>query len=181
MDVRPKRCQRFGRTMHPATTVVRAFQRPPNRAPSARGTGTCDFLGLTHSWATTRRGYGVIKRKTVGQRRRRFMQGRWTWGRENRQAPLQEQYRAWGAQLRGPDPYYGIGGHCKRLDAVFAYPERAWQYWLSRRSPKGHLHGPQCVDSVHRQLPLPTPRILHHSEPRRGQQSDAPNGVAPVW
>ena len=90
MDVLPKRLQRCGLTMHPDKTVVRAFQRPPSRAPSARGTGTCDLLGFTHSWATTRRGDWVIKRKTVGKRLRRFMKGIGTWCREHRHAPLNE-------------------------------------------------------------------------------------------
>jgi len=105
MDVLPKRLHRLGLTMHPEKTVLRAFQRPPSRAPSARGTGTFDFLGFTHYWATTRRGYWVIKRKTVGKRLRRFMKGIWTWCREHRHAPLQEPYRAVCAKLRGHYQY----------------------------------------------------------------------------
>jgi RNA-directed DNA polymerase len=181
MDVLPKRFHRFGLTMHPEKTVLRAFQRPPTRDPSARGKGTCDFLGFTHSWATTRRGDWVIKRKTVGKRLRRCMKGIWTWCREKRHAPLQEQYRALCAKRRGHDQYYGIRGHCKMLEAVFEYTERAWQYGLSRRSHTGHLNWQKFVDAVYRKLPLPKPRIIHHIEPRLGQQSDAPNGVSPVW
>src|SRR4029450_2940488 len=162
MDVLPKRFQRCGLTIHPEKTVLRAFQRPPNRAPSARGKGTCDFLGFPHSWATTRRGYWVIKRKTVGKRLRQCMKGIGTWCREHRPAPLNEQYRALCANLRGHYQYYGIRGNFKMLEAVFEYTERAWQYWLSRRSYKGHLNWQKFVDSVHRKLPLPKPRIMHH-------------------
>ena len=103
MDVLPKRFHRLGLTMHPEKTGVLAFQRPPSRASAARGKGTFDFLGYTHSWAQTRRGDWVIKRKTVGNRRRRFMTGIWTWCCENRYAPLNEQYRALCAKLRGHD------------------------------------------------------------------------------
>ena len=181
MAVWPKRVQRFGLPLHPEKTVLRAFQRPPNRAPSARGTGTCDVLGCPPSWATTRRGYGVIKRKTVGKRLRRVMKGRGTWGRENRPAPLQEQYRAVGTTLRGHDQYSGSRGNFKRLEVVCEHTEHAWHYGLSRRSHKGHLNGQKCVDAVHRKLPLPNPRSMHHIEPRLGQQSDAPKGVSPVW
>jgi RNA-directed DNA polymerase len=162
MDVWPKRFHRFGLTIHPEKTVLRAFQRPPNRAPSARGKGTVDFLGFPHYWATMRRGYWVIKRKTVGKRLRRCMKGIWTGGRENRHAPLNEQYRALGAKLRGHYQYDGIRGNFKRREAVFEYTERAWQYGLSRRSHTGHLNWQKFVDSVHRQLPLPKPRIMHH-------------------
>ena len=57
------------------------------------GTGTFDFLGFTHYWAKTRRGYWVIKRKTIRKRLRRFMKEIWTWCGANRHKPLKEQYR----------------------------------------------------------------------------------------
>jgi hypothetical protein len=52
----PQRFARFRRTMHPEKTALLAFTRPPSRDQSAGGTGTCDFLGVTHSWGTTRQG-----------------------------------------------------------------------------------------------------------------------------
>jgi RNA-directed DNA polymerase len=162
MAVLPKRFARFRLTMHPDKTALMAFKRPPSREPSARGTGSFDCLGFTHYWAKTRRGYWVIKRKTVGKRLRRFMRAIWTWCRDNRHAPLQEQYQTLWLKLRGYDPYYGIRGNCKRLEVVFEPPERAWRYWLSRRRHKGHIRWQKFVESVHRKLPLPKPRIIHH-------------------
>jgi len=91
MEVLPKRFGRFSLTIHPEKTVLVEFKKPPCRERSANGKGTFDFLGFTHYWAKTRRGYWVIKRKTVGKRLRRFMQEIWTWCRENRHEPLQEQ------------------------------------------------------------------------------------------
>jgi RNA-directed DNA polymerase len=111
MAVLPKRFARFRLTMHPEKTAFIAFKQPPSREPSARGTGSFDFLGFTHYWAKTRRGYWVIKRKTVGKRLRRFMRAIWTWCRENRHAPLQEQYRTLCLKLRGYYQYYGIRGN----------------------------------------------------------------------
>ena len=93
LEVLPKRFTRFRLTMHPEQTALIAFKRPPSRNQSAGGTGTFDFLGFTPYWGKTRQGYGVIKRKTVGKRLRRFMKESWTWCRENRHAPLQEPYR----------------------------------------------------------------------------------------
>ena len=162
MDVLPKRLHRFGLTIPPEKTVLLAFQRPSSRAPSATGKGTFDFLGLTHSWAKTRRGYWVSKRKTVGKRLRRVMKGLWTGCRENRHAPLHEQYRAVCAKLRGHYQYYGIRGNCKRLEAVFESTERAWQYWLSRRSHKGHLNWQKFEGAVRQKLLLPQPRTIHN-------------------
>jgi RNA-directed DNA polymerase len=48
MAVLPKWFARFRLTMHPEKTALIAFQRPPSREPSARGTRSFDFLGLTH-------------------------------------------------------------------------------------------------------------------------------------
>jgi len=91
MEVLPKRFGRCSRTMHPEKTVLVECQKPPGRERAANGKGTFGLLGCTHYWAKIRRGYGVIKRKTVGKRLRRCMKEIWTWCRENRHEPLQEQ------------------------------------------------------------------------------------------
>ena len=160
MEVLPKRFNRFSLSIHPEKTVLIEFKRPPSREPSAPGKGTFDFLGFTHYWAKTRRGYWVIKRKTVGKRLRRFMKAIWLWCRENRHQPLQEQYRILCSKLRGYYQYYGIRGNFRVLEAVFRHTHRAWRYWLSRRSHKGHINWQKFVALVHDKLPLPKPRII---------------------
>jgi group II intron reverse transcriptase/maturase len=162
MAVLPKRFNRFSLTIHPEKTALIAFKRPPSREASAGGAGSFDFLGFTHYWAKTRRGYWVLKRKTVGKRLRRFMQAIWAWCRDNRHAPLQEQYRTLCAKLRGYYQYYGIRGNFKMLDVVFEHTERAWRYWLSRRSHKGHIRWQKFVASLQKELALPKPRIMHN-------------------
>jgi hypothetical protein len=181
MEVLPKRFNRCNLPIHPEKTVLIAFKQPPCQEQSTTGKGTFDFLGFPHYWAKTRRGDWVIKRKTTGKRLRRCMKAIWTWCRENRHAPLQEQYRTLGSKLRGYYQYYGIRGNFKRREVVFEHTERAWQYWLSRRSHKGHINWQKYEDAVRHQLPLPKPRIIHNISQRQGQQSDAPNGVSPVW
>ncbi|MEE9157986.1 MAG: group II intron reverse transcriptase/maturase [Gammaproteobacteria bacterium] len=161
MEVLPKRFNRFSLSIHPEKTVLIEFKRPPSREPWAPGKGTFDFLGFTHYWAKTRRGYWVIKRKTVGKRLRRFMKAIWLWCRENRHQPLQEQYRILCSKLRGYYQYYGIRGNFRVLEAVFRHTHRAWRYWLSRRSHKGHINWQKFVALVHDKLPLPKPRIIH--------------------
>jgi RNA-directed DNA polymerase len=162
MAVLPKRFHRFKLTIHPEKTALIAFKRPPSREPSARGQGSFDFLGFTHYWAKTRRGDWVIKRKTVGKRQRRFMRAIWTWCRDNRHGPVHEQYRTLCAKLRGYYQYYGIRGNFKMLEVVFEHTERAWRYWLSRRSHKGHIRWQKFVASLQKALALPKPRIMHN-------------------
>ena len=161
MEVLPKRFTRFRLTMHPEKTVLIAFKKPPRREQSAGGQGSFDFLGFTHYWAKTRRGYWVIKRKTVGKRLRRFMKAIWTWCRENRHAPLQEQHRTLCTTLRGYYQYYGIRGNFKMLEVIFEQTERAGRYWLSRRSHKGHIRWQKFGVSLQK-LALPKPRIMHN-------------------
>jgi RNA-directed DNA polymerase len=181
MDVLPKRFNRFRLTIHPEKTGLIEFKRPLCQKQSTNGKGTFDFLGCTHYWATTRRGYWVIKRKTARKRLRRCMKAIWTWCRENRHAPVQEQYRPVCSKLRGSYQYYGIRGNFKRREVVFEHPERAWQYWLSRRSHTGHIHWQKFVDALRNTLPLPQPRSMHNISRGQGQHSEAPHGVSPVW
>ena len=113
MDVLPKRFNRFELTIHPEKTVLVEFRPPPLRKTLGGGKGTFDFLGFTHFWAKSRRGYWVIKRKTIGKRLRRFMKGIWQWCRENRHEDIQEQYQTLCSKLRGYYQYYGIRGNFK--------------------------------------------------------------------
>ena len=91
MEVVPKRCARFRLSMHPAKTALMACKRPPSREPAVRGQGSVALLGWAHYGAKTRRGDWAIKRQTVGKRLRRCRQAIWTWCRDNRHAPWQEQ------------------------------------------------------------------------------------------
>jgi group II intron reverse transcriptase/maturase len=162
MAVLPKRFNRFSLTMHPEKTALIAFQRPPSREASAGGTGSFDCLGFTHSGAKTRRGDWGLKRKTVGKRLRRCRQAIWAWGRDNRHAPVHEQYRTRCAKLRGSSQYDGIRGNCKMLEVVCEHTERAWRSWLSRRSHQGHIRWQKFVASLQKELALPKPRIMHN-------------------
>ncbi len=171
MDVLPKRFTRFRLTIHPEKTALIACKRPPSRNHSAGGTGTFALLGLTHYWGKTRQGDWVIKRKTVGKRLRRFMQESGTGCRENRPAPLQEQYRTLCSKLRGYSQSYGIRGNCKMLEVVCEHTERAWHDWLSTRSHTGHRNWQKFAGFLRRKLPLPKPRILHNISQGQGQQS----------
>jgi hypothetical protein len=58
--------------------------------------------------------------------------------------------------------YYGIRGNFKRLEVVCEHTERAWRYWLSRRSHTGHIRWQKFVASLQKKLALPKPRIMHN-------------------
>jgi hypothetical protein len=93
MAVLPKRFNRFRLTIHPEKPALMAFKKPPRQELLAEGQGSFALLGFTHYWAKTRRGYWVLKRKTIGKRRRWCRQAMWAWCRDNRHAPWHEPYR----------------------------------------------------------------------------------------
>jgi len=105
LAVLPKRCARVQLTIHPQKTRLVQFQPPRRWDEGERGDGTFDFLGRTHYWAQSRRGYWVIKRRTAKQRVRRAMRAVWHWCRTHRHDSLRAPYRALCQKLRGHDQY----------------------------------------------------------------------------
>jgi RNA-directed DNA polymerase len=160
MAVLPKRFARFGLTIHPEKTALIAFGKPDARQASAQGNGTFEFLGLTHYWAKSRRGFWVIKRRAARKRLRRTQKALWRWCRANRHAPVRYQYQMLCLKLRGHFRYYGIRGNFRLLEEVRRYAEKAWRYWLSRRSSKSAI-GWEKFQRLLQTYVLPTPKIVH--------------------
>jgi group II intron reverse transcriptase/maturase len=161
MAVLPKRFARFGLHIHPTKTTLVGFRKPKASQAPAHGDGTFEFLGFTHYWARTRRGFWVIKRRTARKRLRRTQKALWQWCRHNRHAPLQYQYRMLCAKLRGHFRYYGIRGNFPLLEVVCRYAEKAWRYWLSRRSSKSAIDW-EKFQKLLATYGLPTPKIVHN-------------------
>ncbi len=160
MAVLPKRFARFGLTIHPTKTALVAFRQPEAHQGSDSGNGTFDFLGLTHYWTKSRQGFWVIKRRTARKRLRRTKKALWRWCRSNRHAPLKYQYQMLSTKLRGHFQYYGIRGNFRLLEEVRRFAEKAWRYWLSRRSSKSSI-GWGKFEKLMQTYILPTPKIVH--------------------
>ena len=158
LAVLPKRFTRYGLTIHPEKTVLVPFGKPTETWGSKNG--TFDFLGFTHYWGKSRKGYGVIKRKTAKKRLKRTLKHLWTWCREQRHLPFEEQYGILCAKLRGHIQYYGIRGNVDALQVVVSKARRAWRFWLNRRThKKGMLW--ERFEALEPYFPLPRPRIVH--------------------
>jgi len=160
MAVLPKRFARFGLSLHPEKTVLIRFSKPTTRKGSGDGNGTFDFLGLTHYWTRSRRGYWVILRRTARKRLRRTKKALWRWCRANRHLPLKDQYRMLCQKLRGHFQYYGIQGNYRLLSEVRQHAEEAWRYWLSRRSHKSAISW-EKFQKLKAVFGLPIPKIVH--------------------
>jgi len=161
MAVLPKRFARFGLRIHPTKTTLVGFSKPTASQASAQGNGTVEFLGFTHYWARTRRGFWAIKRRPARERLWRTQQALWQWCRHNRHAPLPYQYRMLCAKLRGHVRYYGMRGNFPLLENVRRHAEKAWRYWLRRRSSKSAIDGEKFQKLLAIYV-LPTPKTVHH-------------------
>lgn len=162
MAVLPKRFGRYALSVHPTKTKLVEFRPPTHRGKRVDEEHSFNFLGFTHYWAKSRRGYWVIKRKTMRKRLSRFVKGVWRWCRNNRHERIQDQYQALCRKLRGYYQYFGIRCNYKALKRVYEKARKAWRYWLRRRSHKGKVNWEQFVGSIFDKLPLPKPRIIHN-------------------
>jgi group II intron reverse transcriptase/maturase len=137
MKVVPKRFERYKLTLQPDKTSLVCFSKPFTKKES-KERGTFDFLGFTFYWGKGRKGYWTIKKRTARKRLSRFMKRIWQWCKDNLHEPIGEQYKMLCSKLRG-------------------HTEKAWRYWLSRRSHKGKVR----FEDLRETYPLPVPRIVH--------------------
>ena len=161
MEVLPKRLGRFGLTIHPEKSKLISFGKPPRDETRGHGgCGTFDFLGFTHYWTRSRQGYWVIKRKTAGKRLRRAQKAIWIWCRRNRHLSIPEQHHQLTLKLNGHFLYYYIRGNYEHLELFRRFVEKAWRYWLSRRSQRGLITWPKFVRLL-KAFPLPHPERVY--------------------
>ena len=64
-------------------------------------------------------------------------------------------------KLRGHFRYYGIRGNFRLLEEVRKTAEKAWQYWLSRRSNTSSIKW-EKFERLLETYVLPTPKIIHN-------------------
>ena len=152
----PKRFGKYGLTLHPEKTRLVDFRRPATGRPPPE---TFDFLGFTHYWATTRKGGLTIKRRTMTKRLGRAIRRIWEWCREYRHEPLTKQHEELASKVAGHYQYYGVTGNFPSLVHYWRAVERAWHYWLSRRSQRAHITWERFKRLP--QLVLPRPRITN--------------------
>ncbi len=160
MEVLPQRFSRYGLTIHPEKTKMVKFGKPPKKERTGSKQETFDFLGFTHYWAKSQRGYWVIKRKTARKRQRRSIKALWKWCKQNRHLPLEEQYHKLCQKLRGHYQYYGIRSNTRQLEEVYQQAMRAWRYWLTRRDNSRKMIWEKFKEVLTRFI-LPKPRIIH--------------------
>ena len=88
------------------------------------------------------------------------MKSLWQWCRNHRHDSLRDQYKMLCLKLRGHYQYYGIRNNYQMLQVVKDRAEKAWRYWMSRRSSKSSIRWDK-FERLRQSFPLPKPRIYH--------------------
>ena len=160
-EVLQRRCERYGLRLHPEKTRVVAMRRPAFRGTPTREQrpGSFDFLGFTHVWVRSRKGYWVIRQQTAKDRLRRAIQRCGEWCRRHRHEPVAWQHRQLSRAYLGHLSYYGITGNLMSLNRLRRRIERVWHQWLARRSQRGLPW--KRFQELHRRFALPRPVIVH--------------------
>ena len=151
LEVLPKRFGKHGLTIHPDKTRLVPFRRPAVRGPATsvghapkntegQAPESFDFLGFTHFWSRSKRGFWVIKRKTASSRFRRALKTIALWCRRYRHLPIRQQHETLCQKLRGHYAYYGgVIGNLPSLKLFRYEVVRRWRLWLIRRRRRGRL------------------------------------------
>src|SRR5256885_6577065 len=161
MAVLPKRFARYGLTIHPTKTALIAFRKPAGHSGATPRNGTFDFLGFTHYWAISRRGFWVIKRRTARKRFRRTKKSLWRGGRAKPPPPLPAQNHMLFLKMCGHFPDFSIPRKFPLFVEMLRSAGKRWRYWLSRRSSKSAI-GWEKFQQLLETYVLPTPRIVHN-------------------
>ena len=163
MEALPKRFTKYGLELNADKTRLISFRRPPrgySRQTHGPKPGTFRFLGFTHYWGRTRKGWYTIKWKTDSRRLSRTVTAFWQWCRRNRHLPAEDQHAMLSAKLRGYYQYYGIPFNSAALRQVYFQVTRAWRYWLNRRGGRKKMDW-QTYQRLLSEFKLPLPRIVH--------------------
>jgi len=156
-----KRFQRFGLTLHPDKSKLIDFRfRNKKQKSDRKEMKSFDFLGFTHYWGKSRRGYEVVFRKTAKSRLARTLKVFNEHCKRCRHQPLTDQRLVLNRKLIGHYAYFGITGNSRSLRGLHYHVERIWHKWLCRRSRKSYIPW-ERFNHLLRIKPLATPKIYH--------------------
>ena len=156
-----KRFAKYGLELSEEKTRLLAFGREAEsnwRRSGKDKPGTFDFLGFTHVCARSRKGRFTVQVRTARKRLQRAMRRMTEWCRNNRHLSVAQQRAALNQKLRGHYGYYGRRSNHARLRQFYEHTKKTWHQWLSRRSQRRRLPGPEFAAFLQR-CPLLPPRI----------------------
>lgn len=163
LEVLGKRLGKYGLELHPDKTSMVDFRyRPkPNDEGDTVLPTSFNFLGFTHIWIKSRKGWPVVRQQTAKDRFARAKKSINQECRRMRHWPVRKQHLKLCRMLRGHFAYFGISGNSKRLASLKFEASRCWRKWLSRRSSRSLIPW-DAFNEILKRFPLPPARITHH-------------------
>jgi len=162
LNVLPKRLERYGLALHEGKTRL-LWHGKPRTTPVPGGRmeppESFDFLGFTHFWTRSLRGFWIPRRKTAKDRFARGLARIKMWLQRVMHAPVPVQALGLGQRVRGHLQYFDAIGNRVLLWRFVKQVERLWCKTLARRSQRGALRWDQ-MKSILERHPLPRPTSL---------------------
>lgn len=156
MDVLPKRMEKYSLAIHPEKTRLIDYRKPT----SDKKGNTFNFLGFTLYWSISRRGFAIVKKRTMSKRKQRAIKRNELWCKHNRHETVEYQHERLSQKLRGYYNYFGVIGNYDAIMAVYHWTKIAWKKWLGRRGAKKPLTW-EKFNAILKTYPLPMPHIVH--------------------
>ena len=156
MKTLPKRMNKYGLSIHPEKTKLVDFSPFRNRKADS-----IDFLGFTHYWTKSRKGFAVVKRRTTAKGLRKGLKKIEDSCRDYRHERLTVQHKKLKSKLHGLYQYYGIRSNLEALKAFYRTAHQRWYYWLNRRS-QTNSYTWKGYKKLLEHFVFPRPRIIHN-------------------
>jgi RNA-directed DNA polymerase len=163
LEVLGKRVEKYGLELHPDKTSMVDFRYKPKPAKDEGDkvlATSFNFLGFTHIWAKSWKGWPVVQQLTAKDRFARAMKAFNQQCRKMRHWSVRDQHLKLCRMLRGHFAYFGISGNSKRLGNLRFRVTHYWRKWLSRRSSKSNIPW-AAFKGILERFPLPRARIVH--------------------
>lgn len=130
-----RRLSKYRLEMNEDKTKLVSFSRRKKRQDIAQE--TFDFLGFTFYIGKSRKGYYLVKLKTIGKRFRTKLKMVNDWARSiKNRIPLKQIVNIASAKIRGHIQYYGVSHNYAGVDAFVVRVKRILFKWLNRRSQR---------------------------------------------
>ena len=163
LSVLGKRLGKYGLELHPEKTSMVDFRYKPKlgKDDDKQVLGTSfDFLGFTHVWVKSRKGWPVIRQLTAKNRFARAAKVFNQQCRAMRHWSIRDQHQKLCRMLKGHFAYFGISGNSKRIAGLGHRVSACWRKWLSRRSTKSNIPW-TAFKEILKRFPLPPARLVH--------------------
>jgi len=154
-----QRLAKHGLKMNEDKTKLVNFSRRKQRQGMKQE--TFDFLGFTFYLGKSRKGFYLVKVKTIGKRFSSKLKKTNDWARSIRnKIPLNQIMKIAIAKIRGHIQYYGVSHNFKAVDIFILEVKRILFKWLNRRSQRKSFNWDQFTKYLD-MIKFPKAKICH--------------------